>query len=194
MKIKLQILIVFLIGIFFLSGCSGKSLDHSRDGLTEQQENAESELKININESTVDSDKEKIAQSSINEILNQKKDLKCNWRIERDEPVEEAEIDNEDEELSGGIEEGTVYLSGRKFLQIIKINQSSRENTVNLLSDGAFVYQWSSISSQGTKMEISEAKEIGVLDLKKAYNWVCEIWLVEDVYFNLPEGVEFIEI
>lgn len=131
---------------------------------------------------------------SIGELLVGNEAFKCSWRIETMESIESADIENVDEEFMGGIAEGTIYVSGEKFRQEIKIKENTRENTISIMSDGDWVYQWSSITGQGTKMNFNRAEELGVVDFSKEYGWNCERWADDKSIWELPEGVNFVDL
>ena len=197
MKNKLIILVGLVLGAGLFSGCSKITFEiaaNNQSSLAASQESVDSGLRMDTNNLINNLSGESSTQNSIGWLLNQQKDLKCSWRIEKAEVIEEAEMDNEDEEITGGIEEGVVYVSGGKFYQVIRIQENNRENTVNLLNNRDFIYQWSSINHQGTKMILDKSKEIEIVDLNKKYDWVCEDWLAEPDFFKIPEGVKFIEI
>lgn len=197
MKIKLGMFLYFLMTIGLFSGCSEKTVElifSSKEDSMERQKRVDASLRVDTNSLLKNSPDENSRQNSIRSLLSQEGSFKCDWRVEKAEIIEEAEIDNEDEDETGGVEEGVMYMASGKFKQEIKIQENTRENTVDLLSDGEWFYQWNSVTSQGTKIRFNKAEEIGMINFERQYNWSCEPWEEELAKWNLPVNVEFIEL
>lgn len=192
MKIKLAIFLGFFLMTGLFSGCSEKIIELRFDH-DEKSEKGSSSVAFSLKNDD-DGLIGNVKQESIREVLSKNENLKCSWRVEKQEPIEEAEIDNQDEEVSGGIEEGIIYLAGGKFKQEIKIKENSRENLVSILRDGNQVHQWSSIIPQGTKMTLKKSEELEIINFDKKYNWNCEEWEFDVKIFQVPEEINFIEI
>jgi hypothetical protein len=203
MKIKLLGLAVLVLTVGFFSGCSKNEVGMTSESeeikkeeiKNERQESVDSSLRVddnNLIQTEKSSSESKVRTKSIQDLLNRNENLKCSWRIEKAEVVEEADIDNEDEDETGGVAEIVMYIAGEKFKQEIAIEENSRENMVNILNDGEMVYQWSSIIDQGVKMTTEKAQELGVIEYEKNYAWNCEKWTVDESIFAKPANIEFI--
>ncbi len=202
MKIKLFGLAGLILAVSFFSGCSKKTIEmeaQKQEIMIENQESIDDSLNVDSDEiieleQPVFEEGTGTETGTIQMLLARKENLKCSWRVEKAETIEDADIDNEDEDAGGGVEDGFIYIGDGKFKQEIKINESSREIAVNILNDGKFVYQWSSISEQGTKTEINSAQEIGVLDEERNYFWNCENWELDENIFQIPTDISFVAL
>ncbi len=199
MKIKLFGLVGLVLMVGFFSGCLKNEIEMTPESeeeiKKERQESVDSSLKVN-DDNLVQTEKLsselKVETTSIQDLLGKNANLKCSWRIEKAEVIEEADIDNEDEDATGGVAEIIMYIAGEKFKQEIAIEENSRENMVYLLNDGEMIYQWSSIITQGVKMSVEKAQELGVIDYNKTYAWNCEEWTMDESLFVKPANIEFI--
>ncbi|MCK5080865.1 MAG: hypothetical protein KAQ63_01765 [Candidatus Moranbacteria bacterium] len=195
MKIKLAMLVGVLMMVGLFSGCVKKGGEEpvsveatprqamsNEDAGLEEKGTAE---KVGYLEG---------AGKSIRELLGKKETFKCSWRVDMVEAIESADTENADEELTGGIAEGVIYVADGKFKQEIKIKENTRENTISIMSDGDWVHQWSSITGQGTKMRANRAEEMGVVDFSKEYGWNCEGWVDDGKIWELPKGMNFVDL
>lgn len=200
MRNKIFIIMGLIFAISFFSGCSNKTVEDeikNEKMRIESQESVNDSLKVDTNE-LIETEQpvfeEGMEIGTIQKLLDKKENLKCSWRVEKEETIEEADIDNKDEDAGGGIEDGVIYIGEGKFKQEMKIKENSREIAVDVLNDGEFIYQWSSISRQGTKTEIDSAREMGVLDAERNYFWNCEDWEMDENIFKSPAEIEFVEL
>jgi|GEM_PF-1522983 len=197
MKIKLTIFVglVLMIGLF--SGCVKKSDEMVLEKQEPSMENESKQVETNDGMAGGDSAEAKTYSGeakTIKELLGVEDGLKCVWRVEMAEVTEDADVDNTDEDATGGSLEGIIYVDDGKFKQEVKINENGRENQVNVIGEGDWVYQWSTLIAQGTKMRMAQADQIDAIDLDKEYGWNCEIWEAEADFFKVPENIKFIEI
>jgi len=191
-------LIVILLVLVF-SGCATDQIEVPSN-LNQKSNEVETSLKVdsdkivetNIEDSPMINDEEKGA--SIQELLDRNEGVKCTWRVEKQEVIEDADNENLDEEATGGIEEGVFYADQGRFKQEIKIKENTRENLVNLLSDGENIYQWNTITPQGTYVALGKAGEIEIINLNKKNNWECEVWSDLDFNWEVPADLEFIKL
>ncbi len=189
MKFKILALFLFL----FFSGCS-------REIVIEKEQVDKGGGVINVEDNWENKSKENYRLEEIGEIvsfkelLDKNKNLKCFWEIEKEEIDQDAEVENIDEEIFGGIEEGEIYISANNFLQKIKIQENSQKIVVNILKKGDWIYQWSSISKQGTKMTLDKAQSTKKIDLNKKLNFNCEnMENLKEGFFELPLDIKFIQ-
>lgn len=98
-----------------------------------------------------------------------------------------------------GTSNGVVYISGEK----IRGNFTSNVVVANMviksymISDGASVYTWTDMTSQGYKVPIekggAEENTSQSFDYGQNLDYTCKGWVVDPSVFYLPSGVEFIE-
>lgn len=95
---------------------------------------------------------------------------------------------------------GIVYVSGTKMSGAFKVTADGKEMTSNMVSDGQFMYIWTSATPQGFKMKIDQtvaANNSGTqqgVDVNKQVDVNCSNWSVDNSKFALPAGITFTEI
>jgi HD superfamily phosphohydrolase len=186
------------IGILFFGYYSLKTIEIVEINNFNEAENIEKAQDDKQNEdnnqeySAIEQDQFK--NLSFGDLLNLNQNLKCSWEIEKQEFSQDADVENSNENISGGKEKGEIYISTNNFLQKKEIQENSQKITVNILKKDDWVYQWSSISKQGTKMTPSKAQSMEVLTLDRRLDFNCEEILdLEENMFNLPIDIKFIQ-
>ncbi len=185
---KFKIIGFFLIAVIFLGGCSGKKVELKTnnenkkvDGNQEEQVVAKEEFQNSFKYQT------------IQDLLDQEKDLECYWRIEKAEVLADADEENVNEDASGGIEEGRIFLKEGDFFQEIQITENSRKTVIKTLKNGDWFYQWNSlVADQGVKMLFARAKDSEFLKINKVYDWNCQKFSGSEDVFQVPEGIRFL--
>jgi hypothetical protein len=175
--------IILITGILF-GGCSEKKVElkMNSERIEESQEGR------NVSENS----QEFFQGQTIQELLNQKNNLECSWRIEKAEISADADVENVDEEASGGIEEGKIYFKEGQLFQEIQITENSRKTIIKTLKDGDWFYQWNSlVANQGIKMSFEKAKNSEFLNINKIYDWNCQKFYESADVFEIPEDIDF---
>ncbi len=122
---------------------------------------------------------------SIWDIVRGGDDRKCTWENEKD----------------GTKIEGVIYASQGKFRSDIESEAGGATITSHTLSDGAFIYNWTSLSAQGTKFRTSTSDDVAVpptvtemAPFVEEYDFDCDGWTADAATFALPGGVAFTEV
>ncbi len=97
---------------------------------------------------------------------------------------------------------GTVYVGNGKMRGDFKSVTQNPAMTIesHMISDGEFIYTWSDAMPQGVKIAVSNAetagaKQSGQQDMYNAQvNYDCDSWRVDEKKFELPSGVEFMDL
>lgn len=177
---------IFLIAIVFFGGCSEKKieLEIQEEKVVENQES-----QVVFEEEIQDS----FQGQTIQELLNQNENLECSWKIEKAEISADADVENVDEEASGGIEEGQIYFKEGQFFQEVQITENSRKTVIKTFKKRDWFYQWNSlVADQGVKMPFARAKDSEFLKINKVYDWNCQEFSDAEDFFQVPEGIKFL--
>ncbi|MCX6761253.1 MAG: hypothetical protein NTY33_00170 [Candidatus Moranbacteria bacterium] len=107
---------------------------------------------------------------------------------------------------------GTVYVSGNKFFQEYSSVDARTNGEIKsyILNDGEWMYQWTSLSKMGTKMNTAEVKKLaddaqkanpvnttdsqGIKEgekLNDKFDYSCQKWNVDASKFALPSDIQF---
>ena len=108
--------------------------------------------------------------------------------------------------------EGTVYVSGNKTRGDYKLGMvDATEVTTHDIVDGEWVYMWSSLDSNGTKIKIEEMKRLtkaganvdataegaeesaGAL-VDMSHEFTCVKWSVDESKFEVPSDIDFMDM
>jgi hypothetical protein len=98
---------------------------------------------------------------------------------------------------------GTFYVSGKKFAGEFTVKeQSGKEITGHTVSDGTFVYIWSSAMASGFKMKAdtainaasSASPQNGNVDFNQKVSYKCSPWTMDDSKFQVPQGIKFSDV
>jgi hypothetical protein len=123
------------------------------------------------------------------QLLGMGKSLMCSW---------------EDLDMQG---RGVTYVSGEKYRSDVEYQQGSERVTTTSISDGEWIYNFSSIMAKGTKMKLEAMEDFtdedsGDLEDYKDredidqttpddVNFECKSWKVDNSKFNPPSDIEF---
>ena len=101
---------------------------------------------------------------------------------------------------SGMNSEGTVYVSANKMRGDFTMMVNDQSTDSHMISDGEYMYSWSSQAVQGTKMKLEAAdkpqteQENGNLDINQQVDLNCSNWSVDDSKFTPPAEIKFTEL
>lgn len=139
---------------------------------------------------------EELFSGSFTDLLGKGKNVKCTFSDE-----------NED-----GSSEGTIYVSGKKSRNDIYAEVEGGEKfEYHTIIDSEYMYTWSSLEEQGTKIKLDElnmtGKEFDEASLsenleayaehegiQKKTNFKCRPWIPNNSKFNPPSNIEFIDM
>ncbi len=134
-------------------------------------------------------------KSTLKTLLGMGKNLTCTYN-------------NVDEETKFEIK-GTTYISGNKFAQEMETTDpkdKTKKVLTNMISDGEFVYTWSSdkkTSGMKIKMEKPETAPDGDVktdvagtdqSMNKEYDMNCNQWNIDESKFKVPTDVKFTDL
>ena len=130
-------------------------------------------------------DESQSTTSSIKSLLSGNKNVMCTVKYPPD---------------SGMNGEGTVYVSANKMRGdfIMMVNNQSTDS--HMISDGEYMYSWSSQAAQGTKikMETIDKQQTGQeksnADINQQVDLNCSDWSVDDSKFTPPAEIKFTEL
>lgn len=108
---------------------------------------------------------------------------------------------------------GTVYVSGKSMRNDSKITMENNQTIEShMISDGTWLYSWSSSMPQGVKMKIPDttqpstapngtdaasANDSGkpqtMKGLQSNYNFKCDKWNIDTTMFTLPTNIQFMD-
>ena len=99
-------------------------------------------------------------------------------------------------------EKGTVYVADKKFAGNFIINQTAGKTvTGNVVSDGNYVYIWSSKALAGIKIKLdaltnqsTASAQTGNLNFNQQININCSNWVVDNSKFAIPSGIIFTDM
>jgi hypothetical protein len=94
---------------------------------------------------------------------------------------------------------GTVYVSDKKFAGEFTIKSSDgKEMTGHSVSDGTYVYAWTSATPMGIKMNLADAKNTAQnaganqsMDINQNVDLKCGPWIPDNSKFSVPSNIEF---
>jgi len=97
---------------------------------------------------------------------------------------------------------GTVYVDGRRFSGEFTIKDTSgKEITGHSVSDGTYVYVWSSGNLTGIRMTLaavnsqsSTAQKQGNLDFNRQVALKCAAWMPDGSKFTVPSNIQFMDL
>lgn len=142
---------------------------------------------------------EKMIGTSITDILSSGKAMTCTWE-------------------DGTGMNGVMYVAGdRMRSEVMNVPQVSGEmiGTMYTISDGEWLYTWTSGSSEGTKFSVKEdmMEETGsdevmtdetaepldpdmaeAMKIDENYTYDCDTWRVDESLFVAPDNINFIDM
>jgi outer membrane lipoprotein-sorting protein len=90
---------------------------------------------------------------------------------------------------------GTIYVAGGKASADFQMESPKGPITSHMISDGTYVYVWTSTMTQGFKMPLSQAtanaQTSQTLDVNKTFNFTCKDWITDSSKFALPANITF---
>lgn len=94
---------------------------------------------------------------------------------------------------------GTVYISGKNVRGDFSSTVEAQNIEYHMITDGEFLYSWSSTLPQGIKIKIdptqpSPSPAAGQVDLNTEVDVKCSSWSVDNSKFTPPADVTFREI
>lgn len=142
---------------------------------------------------TSSGDEEESINGNILDLAGLGKKVKCTYAY-----------DNENMSMSG-----VVYVSGSKTRSDATIKMSDgTENSMSTITDGEWMYMWTSESQQGTKMNLQEMKQTAdeyktdegngqtnqYRNQTQDVDYKCRPWIVDNSKFDIPSDVNFIDM
>lgn len=100
-------------------------------------------------------------------------------------------------ETQGVTSEGVVYVSDGKIRADFDSTVSGNEVTSFMIHDGTSVYTWSSLQSQGVRMDVMEGEAgttEGTTGPQGDVEYDCAPWAADATVFIPPATIEFMEL
>ncbi|MBD3311445.1 MAG: hypothetical protein GF349_03040 [Candidatus Magasanikbacteria bacterium] len=132
-------------------------------------------------------------QTSLKEMMSMGKTLKC-------------EMNLLDEETEGEYKQ-TMYIDGERFRvdsEITMTGEGMQDMKFHMISDGEWIYTWSTEQESGLKMNIKEMEDMGEkykensdlaqggkVDLEEKFDFSCKKWKKDSSLLIPPKDVEF---
>lgn len=136
-------------------------------------------------------DEEESLNGDIYDLIKLGKNVKCTF-----------EVTTED-----GSTKGETYVSGKRSRSDITIEtERGIEMQSTTVTDGEWLYMWSSESNQGTKMSMTdietETEEAGLNqneeetfnDQAQKFDYKCKKWIPDNSKFEIPGNIEFSDL
>ncbi|MCD4705162.1 hypothetical protein K8R66_03750 [bacterium] len=146
----------------------------------------------NLNLKNGSAEESELFSGSLKDLIARGKDLKCTYLVS---------------DISGqGQMTGTTYISGKKYFSEFEFKGSHQQTKVNTLFDGEYIYTWSSMMKNGTKMNLEKIKEISddeesgeeyrnfSKNYDEDYNYKCTKWKKDESRFQVPSDIEFTDL
>ena len=94
---------------------------------------------------------------------------------------------------------GSVYVSDKKFAGDFTMKGTDgKEITAHMISDGTYMYIWSSGLSMGIKMNLADAKNAAQkagasqsVDINQEVGLNCSPWTADSSKFTIPSDIQF---
>lgn len=186
MKRIYMILMILSIGIF-LVGCNGEAPEQEM----EDEEPSQGEGTSDGEEEMADPEEEEKSdtaekiQESIKGLMAKGASMKCTFSAEEYEGIR-----NYDQVL---------WIDGEKFRTEVKMD-AEEYMEVYSISDGEYMYSWSNMNTEGTKLKLESMEEMadeysdtssGSIDTDVKFDYSCLPWVVTNDKFVPPSDVEF---
>jgi hypothetical protein len=100
----------------------------------------------------------------------------------------------------GYITSGVSYISGKNVRVDFDVTTADdQEIKSHMVTDGEWVYTWSTATPQGFKMKVDQpentstdtTKEAPTKALNESFDYKCTPWLVDNSLFEIPSDIEF---
>lgn len=108
------------------------------------------------------------------------------------------------QEVANSKSTGTTYISGQKmrgdFVSEVNAGESTMNIESHMISDGEFMYSWSSMMPTGFKMKIADTTATATatttpsqqsFDSNQKLEYTCVAWTVDEAQFALPANITF---
>ncbi len=97
---------------------------------------------------------------------------------------------------------GSIFVSDKKFAGDFTMKGTDgKETTGHMISDGTFMYVWSSGISMGIKMNLADAKNAAQntqtnqsIDINQEVNLNCNPWITDSSKFTVPSNIQFRDV
>jgi hypothetical protein len=97
---------------------------------------------------------------------------------------------------------GSIFVSDKKFAGDFTMKDSSGKETIgHMISDGTFMYIWSSAMPTGIKMNLEVAKNAATnaqnnqgIDVNQKVGLNCSPWLPDNSKFTVPTNIRFTDM
>ena len=149
------------------------------------------EKEVALTDTNISEEESENVKGSLFDIAKLGKNVKCTFEYQDE----------------NGKSNGETYVAGNKIRSEFTIKDTEGEETNSYtISDGEWVYVWSSESNQGTKMKISdienesekgnsaENEKVGYDNYKNPVDYKCITWVPDNSKFVIPENITFIEL
>jgi len=135
-------------------------------------------------------DGEENLSGNIFDLVNLNKSIKCTFKSETED----------------GAASGVTYVADGKTKTEFEIKNEEMEMKSYSVSDGDWMYTWTSENNQGTKMNLNEmqdmadenieeeTEEIEYTNQTQDFDYKCTPWSVDNSVFELPENIEFMDL
>jgi len=194
MKTKIVFSLVTILAVVILAGCGKKVQNENQNqGSENDQAQQQSPAEELTEEANAESDFEGgNLSTSLKELMGMGKSMKCNWTVSEGD----------------GSGKGIIYVEGEKFREDLTIDEEGEKISTYVISDGTWIYQWSSNSKEGTKMQMSEVEKMAEENEKtetpdasneenimeefyEKVDYNCEKWNADGSKFIPPSDIQF---
>src|SRR3989344_6582040 len=95
--------------------------------------------------------------------------------------------------------EGKIYVSGKNMRGDFNMTISGKAMESHMISDGTYMYSWSSETGQGVKMKIDQTEVKASptsesVDIDKEVDMDCSSWGVDNSKFTIPADIQFTDM
>lgn len=96
--------------------------------------------------------------------------------------------------------DGTIYVNGKNLRGDFTTTSEGKTIDSHIIQDETYMYSWTSLAPQGTKMKIAELEKLQAspatesVDLNQEFDINCSSWSVDIGKFTPPANVNFVEI
>jgi hypothetical protein len=99
---------------------------------------------------------------------------------------------------------GTIYLADKKMSGNFTIREfNGKQITGNMVSDGTYMYTWSTDANMGIKMNLAETQkqvqsttngQNSSVDINQKVDMKCSSWNVDNSKFTVPTNIKFTDM
>ena len=173
------IIIVLLAGLFFWNNLRSKKGTSNELTQTQKSEDIEKTEEAELDELSV--------EGSVFDLFKLGKNVSCTYSGTSE----------------GTALTGTTHVSGKKMHGTYSVTTNGNTIEGNMVSDGEWLYTWTSEMPQGVKININKAEEelagetsdgTSTESLTKDYNYKCTNWKVDESVFSVPTNITFTDL